>query len=257
MNIGIEGFATMRNLKLLHLNNVKFNRGHKKFARSLRWVWRYASPLNAKLNGGGYKSFPTRLIWLSWHGFPLQFIPNVFSLEELVVLDMRNSSLQYVWKGPKVWFNSFTLLSPLCVINYLLWYRNSFDYLFLAQFLPNLKILNLSHSHLLVTFPDCTKLPNLELLILKGCLNLVEIDKSIGFLEKLILLNLKGCKKLKKLPREIARMKSLEEPLLSGCSELHEIPEELVELNSLKVFDASGTAINQASSISKLHSTGF
>uniref|UniRef100_A0A2C9ULY5 Uncharacterized protein n=1 Tax=Manihot esculenta TaxID=3983 RepID=A0A2C9ULY5_MANES len=192
LNVGIEGFATMRNLKLLHLNN---------------------------LNGGGYKSFPTRLIWLSWHGFPLQFIPNAFSLEELVVLDMRNSSLQY--------------------------------------FRSNLKILNLSHSHLLVTFPDCTKLPNLELLILKGCLNLVEIDKSIGFLEKLILLNLKGCKNLKKLPREIARMKSLEEPLLSGCSELHEIPEELVELNSLKVCDASGTAINQASSISQLHSTGF
>ncbi|KAJ9141458.1 hypothetical protein P3X46_031995 [Hevea brasiliensis] len=190
-NSGIEGFTKLSSLKLLYLN---------------KWLWRRASFSNAKLNGGGYKNFPTSLIWLSWHGFPLKFIPNAFTLEELVVLDLRKSSLEYIWKGPK--------------------------------FLPNLKILNLSHSHLLVAFPDCSKLPNLELLILKDCINLVEIDKSIGFLEK-------------KLPREIARMRSLEELLLSGCSELNEIPEELVELDSLRVFDASGTAINQGSSISE------
>lgn len=90
----------------------------------------------------------------------------------------------------------------------------------MKQFLPRLKILNLSHSHDLVITPDLSGLPNLERLILKDCINIVEVDESIGELQKLVFLNLKDCKNLMKLPRRISMLRSLENLILSGCSKL-------------------------------------
>ncbi|CAL2244438.1 unnamed protein product [Prunus armeniaca] len=127
----------MHNLELLLLDNVKVS--------------------------GGYEDFPKNLIWLSWRGCALKSIPTNFYLENLIALDLRNSSLQHVWKGTK--------------------------------FLPRLEILNLSHSHGLVTTPDLSGSPNLKRLILKDCINLKEVDESIGDLEKLVLI-LSGCSNL-------------------------------------------------------------
>ncbi|ONI16932.1 hypothetical protein PRUPE_3G130900 [Prunus persica] len=157
-----EAFRRMHNLELLLLDNVKV--------------------------GGDYEDFPKKLIWLCWRGFPLKSIPEKFYLENLVGLDLRNSTLQHVWKG--------------------------------TRFLPGLKILNLSHSHSLVTTPDLSGVPNLEKLILKDCINLVVIDESLGNLEKLIFLNLKDCRSLMKLPTRISMLRSLQELDLSGCSKL-------------------------------------
>ncbi|RXH68401.1 hypothetical protein DVH24_030734 [Malus domestica] len=83
-------------------------------------------------------------------------------------------------------------------------------------FLLRLKILNLSHSHGLRTTPNFSGLPNLERLILKHCINLVEVDESVGDLEKLLVLNLEGCKNLMKLPK----LRSIQDLILSGCSKL-------------------------------------
>ncbi|CAL9009303.1 unnamed protein product [Prunus brigantina] len=152
----------MHNLELLLLDNVKVS--------------------------GDYEDFPKKLIWLCWRGFPLKSIPEKFYLENLVGLDLRNSSLQHVWKG--------------------------------TRFLLGLKILNLSHSHSLVTTPDLSGVPNLEKLILKDCINLVVIDESLGNLEELIFLNLKDCRSLMKLPTRICMLRSLQELDLSGCSKL-------------------------------------
>ncbi|BFG31113.1 hypothetical protein CerSpe_173870 [Prunus speciosa] len=157
-----EAFRRMHNLELLVLDNVKIS--------------------------GGYEDFPKNLIWLSWRGFALKSIPTNFYLENLIALDLRNSSLQHVWKG--------------------------------TRFLPRLKILNLSHSHGLVTTPDLSGFPNLERLILKDCINLKEVDESIGDLEKLVFLNLKDCKNLMKLPIRISMLRSLQKLILSGCSNL-------------------------------------
>ncbi|RXH68409.1 hypothetical protein DVH24_030742 [Malus domestica] len=137
-----EAFRRMHNLKILMLNNVNVR--------------------------GSYEEFSKNLVCLSWRGFHLKSIPENFYLENLVVLDMRNSSLQLVWNG--------------------------------IRFLPRLKILNLSHSHGLRTTPHFSGLPNLERLILKHCINLVEVHESIRYLEKLLVLNLEGCKNLMKLP---------------------------------------------------------
>ncbi|XP_028949598.1 disease resistance protein RPV1-like isoform X2 [Malus domestica] len=157
-----KAFTEMLNLELLLLDNVKLS--------------------------GSYEDFPKNLILLSWRGFSLKSIPANFCLRNLVVLDLRKSSLQHVWRGTKN--------------------------------LKRLKILNLSHSHGLRTTSDLSMLTNLEKLILKDCINLVDVDESIGNLGKLVFLNLKDCKSLTKLPKRMIMLRSLEELNLSGCSKL-------------------------------------
>ncbi|XP_050237172.1 disease resistance protein RPV1-like [Mercurialis annua] len=185
-----EAFAKMQRLKLLRLYNVKLE--------------------------GGYEDFPRTLISLSWRGFSLNSIPTNLYLDKLTILDMRYSSLKYLWRKTKS--------------------------------LPNLKILNLSHSYFLVATPNFEGLPNLERLILKNCINITEIDESITVLENIVVLNLRECKTLKQLPKKIASLKSLEELVLSGCLELDELPKEVAEMN-LKMLAVDGCSIHQ------LHST--
>lgn len=76
VDLKIEAFKKMHNLEVLLLNNVHFSQG--------------------------FEDFPKNLIWLSWRGFSLNSIPASLYLKTLVVLDLRNSSLQCVWKGTKV-----------------------------------------------------------------------------------------------------------------------------------------------------------
>ncbi|KDP27361.1 hypothetical protein JCGZ_20185 [Jatropha curcas] len=161
---------------------------------------------------GDYGDFPKGLVWLFWRGFPLKFIPNNFGLEKLVVLDMRNSNLLNAWKG--------------------------------TRFLVALKILNLSHSRSLVKTPNFIGIPFLEKLKLKDCINLIELDESIGNLQRLVLLNLRDCKNLKRLPAEIGLLESLEKLNLIGCSKLDQLPEEMSKMQSLKVLYADGTALS-------------
>ncbi|XP_012089185.1 disease resistance protein RPV1 isoform X2 [Jatropha curcas] len=157
---------------------------------------------------GGYEHFPKSLIWLCWHGFPLKSLPSNLYLGKLVVLDMRYSGIKHVWSGNRV--------------------------------LVQLKILNLSHSHDLVSTPDFSGLPNLEILKLKDCINLVEVHESIADLKRLVLLNLKDCKRLRKLSRKFVMLRTLDKLILSGCSKLDQLPSELWKLESLKVLHADG-----------------
>ncbi|XP_015573761.2 disease resistance protein RPV1 [Ricinus communis] len=167
----------------------------------------------------GYKKFPKGLVWLCWRGFSLNALPTDLCLDKLVALDMRNSNLKYLWKG--------------------------------IRFLVELKVLNLSHSHGLVRTPNFTGLPGLEKLVLKDCKDLVDVDKSIGGLDKLIIFNLKDCKNLKKLPVEITMLHSLEELILSGCLNLVELPKDLENLQSLRVLHLDGIPMNQVNSITE------
>ncbi|KAL7257901.1 hypothetical protein ACSBR1_004091 [Camellia fascicularis] len=182
----------------------------------LRILQLYHVPLS-----GGYDEFPKKLRWLCWHGFPLTFIPNDFPLENMVVLDLPHSSLRQFWKGTKL--------------------------------LKLLKILNLSRSYDLTSSPDFSKLPNLERLILKDCINLVEVHESIVELGRLVLLNLKGCKNLRKIPRKICQLNTLEKLNLSGCSKLDELPTDLCKMESLREFEADGVNL-LSSTIGKVKS---
>ncbi|KAL7205655.1 hypothetical protein ACSBR2_018559 [Camellia fascicularis] len=170
---------------------------------------------NVRLTGH-YEKFPKKLRWLYWRGCPLKYIPNEFPLESLVALDMRYSRLEQVWRGTKL--------------------------------LRLLKILNLSQSHRLINTPDFSEIPNLERIILKDCINLIEVHESIGELSRLVLLNLKYCRRLRKLPQQICHLKSLKELILYGCSELNQLPTELGNLESLTLFNADKTAICQSQS---------
>lgn len=51
---------------------------------------------------GDYAKLPQGLVWLCWHRLPLTSLPADFPMENLVVLDMRYSSLKQVWKKTKV-----------------------------------------------------------------------------------------------------------------------------------------------------------
>ncbi|KAK8665255.1 hypothetical protein V6N13_005427 [Hibiscus sabdariffa] len=187
--VGMEtqAFVKMQRLQLLQLDHVELK--------------------------GDFEDFPKSLIWLRWHGFPMQSLPADFDIRRLVALDMRYSNLKRVWKDKE------------CV--------------------PNLKILNLNHSHSLLKTPNFSGLPSLEKLMLKDCIKLVEVDQSIGELKMLTFLNLKDCKSLGKLPRTIGSLISLEVLILSGCSTLDNVPKELHDMKSLKVLNLDGTSIYQ------------
>lgn len=79
MDFKTEAFTGMNSLQLLLLNNVQIN--------------------------GDFEDFSKNLTWLSWRGFPLKSIPANFFLEYLVVLELRNSSLEHAWKGTRVQYS--------------------------------------------------------------------------------------------------------------------------------------------------------
>ncbi|KAM7493437.1 hypothetical protein LguiB_028046 [Lonicera macranthoides] len=183
-----NAFEKMRNLRLLKISHIQLS--------------------------GTYEVLPRKIRWLYWRGFHLNSLPYGFPLENLVALEMRNSSLKQFWKATKV--------------------------------LESLKVLNLSHSTELVKTPDFSSTPNLEQLILKDCPRLVEVDESIVNLERLSFMNLSDCINLRKLPRNIGMVKSLKQLIISGCSNLVGVASELEKMKSLEVLEANRIETSQA-----------
>ncbi|XP_050131326.1 disease resistance protein RPV1-like isoform X1 [Malus sylvestris] len=183
-----EAFAKMKKLRLLQLNNVKLN--------------------------GEYKHLPKELVWLCWHRFPLESIPDdFFNQPRLVVLEMQYSQLVQLWEGSKS--------------------------------LQKLKIIHLKCSHFLTKSPDFSQVPNLEELILEHCVGLSEIHPSIGHLKKLSLVNLQGCKVLISLPRDFYKSTSVETLYLNNCSNFRELHEDLEGMTSLRILEANLTSIRR------------
>ena len=114
---------------------------------------------------------------------------------------------------------------------------------FLQPF-DSLKVIQLKKSLKLVEVIDFNKIPNLEKLVLEGCINLKSLHPSIGVCKKLTFLNLKGCKNLKSLPRKF-EIESLEILILSGCSNLRRIPEFGENMKSVSRLYLDGTAITK------------
>lgn len=76
VELSIKAFERMKRLRLLRLKYVQFT--------------------------GSYEHFPGNLAWLSWHGFPLYYIPTDLPLLNLVALDLRYSMLEQVWERTMV-----------------------------------------------------------------------------------------------------------------------------------------------------------
>ncbi|GKV48347.1 hypothetical protein SLEP1_g55169 [Rubroshorea leprosula] len=160
---------------------------------------------------GSFEYFSKELRWLCWERYPQVSIPSSLNLKNLVVLSLRNSKLKYIWDVSKV--------------------------------LKNLKVLDLSHSHDLIGTSDISGLLNIEKLIFKGCINLIEVHQSIGNLSKLIYLDLVNCQNLVHLPTEICKLRFLENLNLYLCSKLEELPEDFGNMESLKELNIGCTAI--------------
>ncbi|KAI9072895.1 hypothetical protein K1719_045140 [Acacia pycnantha] len=121
---------------------------------------------------------------LDWKAYPLKSLPFGAHLDKLVLLRMHHSKVTQLWKR--------------------------------TQMSRGLKFIDLSYSKDFIRTPDFSSLPNLEELILEGCLKLVEVHPSLGQHKKLVLLDVRDCKNLKALPSRM-EMDSLKTLILSGC----------------------------------------
>ncbi|KAL4017387.1 hypothetical protein IC575_020939 [Cucumis melo] len=190
-----------------------------------------------------------QLRFLNWHGYPLKTLPSNFNPTNLLELELPNSSIHLLWTTSKS--------------------------------METLKVINLSDSQFLSKTPDFSVVPNLERLVLSGCVELHQLHhslgcsslthfpkissnmnyllelhleetsikvlhSSIGHLTSLVVLNLKNCTNLLKLPSTIGSLTSLKTLNLNGCSELDSLPESLGNISSLEKLDITSTCVNQA-----------
>ena len=102
----------------------------------------------------------------------------------------------------------------------------------------------MSNSLKLIDTPDLTKFPNLEKLVVKGCINLQEIHPTTRVHKRLTILNLKGCKDLSGLPSKL-EMDSLKILIISSCSKVNDIPEFMENMKCLTKLYLDGIAITK------------
>ena len=100
--------------------------------------------------------------------------------------------------------------------------KDNFCFLLQVLHFENLKGINLRGCEYIQKLPKLWA-PNLEILDLSNCTNLVEIHELVGFADKLKILDLLGCKKLRAFPRRL-KFKSLEYFYLSSCESIEELP---------------------------------
>ncbi|TQD82784.1 hypothetical protein C1H46_031661 [Malus baccata] len=158
------------------------------------------------------KFLPCSLRIINWSWYPSKFLPTSFRSYLLTELNMPNSNLVRLSEG--------------------------------KMDLPKLKYLNLASSKKLINTPDFSGFPNLKMLDLWKCKNLVEIHPSVAFLKRLKSLNLRGCESIKSLPSEF-EMDSLEYLNLSGSSNVKKIPEFGEQMKNVSVIYLDGTAIEK------------
>nr|GEV86046.1 hypothetical protein [Tanacetum cinerariifolium] len=123
--------------------------------------------------------------------------------------------------------------------------------------LRRLKFMKLRYCLYLTSTPECSKITNLEELILKGCKKLVKVHPSIGMLKKLLVLNMRDCTCLKsfpsnlemdslrililsvQVPKSIGGLSCLKDLYLEG-NNFASLPKSLGQLFYLRVLDVHG-----------------
>ncbi|KAI4388865.1 hypothetical protein MLD38_001156 [Melastoma candidum] len=123
----------------------------------------------------GLHYLPDELRYFEWHNYPSSSLPLDFHPRNLVELRLPYSNISTLNFGPK----------PL----------------------KNLTHLDLSHSTWLIQCPDFSLIPNLEEIILTGCVRLSFTNQSIRVLKRLHVLELSGCKTLLRYPQLSAARK--------------------------------------------------
>ncbi|XP_056162256.1 disease resistance protein RPV1-like [Syzygium oleosum] len=161
----------------------------------------------AKVVGDFANVFPN-LKWLQWQGCTRDFEATNFHVEKLVILDLSWSKVTEDWGG---WRNIE---------------------------MPQLKVLNLTGCADLLISPDLSSFPDLEILILERCSQLMKLDPSIRHLKRLTSLNLRFCNELNMLPIKLGDMEALKELLIDETS-VQEIPVSMGYMEKLEIFSAS------------------
>ncbi|KAE9605841.1 putative leucine-rich repeat domain, L domain-containing protein [Lupinus albus] len=152
----------------------------------------------------GLKCLSSSLKVLEWKGYPLEYLPLGLQLLELLHLKMHCSKLKRVWNG--------------------------------TQIFRELKSIDLSDSRDLIQTPNISEVPCLESLVLKGCINLVEVHQSVAKHKNVAMLDLEGCISLKTLPRKL-EMNALEKLILSGCSQIKKLPKFGESMECLSILN--------------------
>nr|XP_008368460.1 disease resistance protein TAO1-like [Malus domestica] len=105
--------------------------------------------------------------------------------------------------------------------------------------------MNLSGCEFLEKIPNLSRSPNIKYLGLSGCKNLVEVDDSVGFLDKLEVLFLTGCSKLTRFATRLG-LRSLKALHLTGCTRLERFPEiEKDKMKSLTLLEIGKSGIRE------------
>nr|XP_043633002.1 disease resistance-like protein DSC1 [Erigeron canadensis] len=164
---------------------------------------------------------PNELRWFCWRFYPFSSLP-LAHMNKIVGLEMENGKIEQLWKEEKI-------------------------------MLQNLKFIHLHFCGSLKRFPDVSGAPNIESLILYGCENMVEVDESVGSLEKLFHLEIIRCSKLKCFP-SVLQMKSLETLILRACWSLKIISEFSPCMVNLSNIDISNMGLEKTSFKSILNS---
>jgi hypothetical protein len=92
-----QGTKAVEGLVLSLQGSKRFNTKAFKKMKRLRLL-----QLNFVCLEGNYEYISNKLRWLCWSEFPLKAIPDDLTLEHLIVLDMRYSSLQQFSEELKV-----------------------------------------------------------------------------------------------------------------------------------------------------------
>ncbi|KAJ4840335.1 hypothetical protein Tsubulata_031270 [Turnera subulata] len=171
-------FEGMDNLRLLRF-----------YFKDASW---YDNPTKLGLPQQGLEYLPNTLRLLRWDLYPSPSLPSNFSPENLVHLEMWESSLTQLWEGENV-------------------------------HLVNLKVCDLRRSKELIKIMDFSGVPNLEELELRGCRSLVEIRSSIQLCWKLTKISVSHCVNLCGFPSDLG-LTSLEVVRLGACPRIRELP---------------------------------
>ncbi|KAL4601308.1 hypothetical protein ACB092_11G262900, partial [Castanea dentata] len=149
---------------------------------------------------GPLECLPNGLSLLDWREYPFSSWPSNFFPKKLVVLNM-----------PFILFKE-----PL-----------------LKQIFVSVTYVDFSQCNLITKILDLSMTPNVKTLKLRCCTNLVEIDDSVGCLDKLEVWDLFCCQKLETLPNCLT-MKSLTYFNLDECERIKKFPNILHEMNGAK-----------------------
>ncbi|XP_061991612.1 disease resistance protein RPV1-like [Rosa rugosa] len=161
---------------------------------------------------GVVDNLPNSLRVLDWPDCDLQFLPSNSIPRELGLINMPRS----------------------CITGLEVGYKH----------LKNLTSINLSYCQYLTKVSDLSGSPNLQHLDLSHCKNLVEVDRSVGFLNKLDYLSLWSCPRLETFPTEVS-WKSMRELLLGFCKRLENFINIVHKMESIKTLSLPGSGIKE------------